>query len=597
MYFNNKINDTNINKDLSKKKAFNYKPLIIVPIVLVLIVLIIILNNKKEAPKYYLTLNGNKDIILYTNSDYIEDGFKAYDSNGNTYNDEVIVTGSVNTSVSGNYTIAYEFKDIVETRNITIIPSTNNTTILGLYGDILIITPIGKNFEDPGYYVLDSNHSTEEMRERVKIESNIDINKKGTYKKTYSITTDEGINIVKERIIVVTDAEFTLDYNPKEITNKEIHINGLITNTYFDYILLPDGTKETNRNISYTVKENNSYKFKLFLKDGTSHEETIIINNIDKEKPSGSCKATINKNTEIEVKAKDNTSISKYTYIIENKEYDSTNSKYNITGIYKNINVILYDAASNTEEITCEIIDEGEKEPVTPSVGEWPEYITPIDTPKTTPKHFLENMEFSKKVRYILYYPDDLDLSKKNPLVVYIHGAGECGANTNKMIRENGKFVNNMKTGKYKNAVYLAPQCNCVDGNFYVCEKDFKSLIDKIVTEYNINTKKISLTGISSGGSSAQRLLSKNPGFFSGAALLAPYITTGGADKYKGYKIAVFIGTLDKLHDDGKAHSEILRQKGVDIKFFSVKNVGHVLESSVYDGTNVVEWLIAQEKK
>ena len=264
MYLNNNSTDT---------KRNNKKIIILISIIIffaIIISLVLLFNQKKT--EYFLTLNGNKDIVLYTGSTYIEDGFNAYDSKGNTYNDEVIINGNVDTSLAGDYIITYTFNDITETRLITVVSNVDKKTILGLNGDSVIIIPLNSTFTDPGYYAIDSDYSAKEIKEKVIVTGNVDTSTKGTYKITYSLTNDNGISITKERTIIVTDAEFTLDYNPKEPTNKEVQINGLINNNYFDYIIYPDGTKETNRKISYTVTENNTYTFTLFLKDGSSHE-------------------------------------------------------------------------------------------------------------------------------------------------------------------------------------------------------------------------------------------------------------------------------------------------------------------------------------
>ena len=481
---------------------------------------------------------------------------------------------------------------------ILFLPSKNNSTnknsnlSITLKGNDHISIVRGDNYFEAGYVAYDSKEG--DLTSRVVVIGNVDTNTIGTYTLKYQVTNSEHKTSEVVRTINVvanlSNLDIEIDYSPKEITNSDVTINLKISGEGYDFILDPDGNINKSNELNYKVGSNDNYIFSIKRKDGVVIEKNIEIANIDKIKPTGSCRAILDKKTSIIVDAEDNVGITKYIYTIGNKEYESTKNSYTINGIFENINVTIYDEASNTQTITCDVNKAS-------NVGEWPEFIAPTYPPDTTPKHFLENMEFNKRVRYLLYYPDNLDLSKKNPLVVYIHGAGECGANTSKMYRENGKFVNNMRKGRLKDAIYLAPQCNCQDGNFYICEKDFIDLINKVASEYNVNTNKISLTGISSGGSSAQRLLSKNPGFFSGAALLAPYITTGNADSYKNLKIAVFIGTLDALHNDGKAHSEILKSRGVDIKFYSVTGVGHVLESSVYDSTNVVEWLIAQEKK
>ena len=591
MYFNNIFRFTDINKDLKKKKNINLKPIIAIVIILIISITIIFLlpkNNKKIVNKkvdYYLTLNGNSDMILYAGSDYTETGFNAYDSEGNNYNDEVIINENINTSIAGNYVITYSFKDITKERNITIIPESNKKTILGLYGDSYMIVPVGSDFIDPGYYAIDSDYKSSEIKDKVQVEGTVDTFNKGTYKITYTLINNDGISYIKERTIVVTDADFTLDYNPKDETNNEITITGLISNNYYDYILLPNGLKETNRSITYKVTENNTYKFILYLKDGTLHEEEIVINNIDKESPTGTCKTTINEKTTINV-ITNNNDILKYSYIIDNNSYDSQNNTYTLDGLHRNVKVTMYDKAGNNTTISCETFDYS-----------WPKIITPINETLEKPQHYNQKLTY-KNLNYIIYYPNNLDLNEKNPLVVFLHGGGECNNNIRWMFNDNTAFANNMKSGKFKGAVFLAPQCDCsAENSWKYCTENVKKLIDKVVKEYNINEKRVSISCHSLGCTATYDLAEKYKNYFSAIALLAPSISTYDANKYKDFKTAVITGTKDGLHGINKGMVEYLQKKGANIKFIEIKGADHNIQPYAFDKMNTIEWMINQERK
>ena len=472
--------------------------------------------------------------------------------------------------------------------------SISSKLTLTLKGNTNVSIMKGEEYVEAGYYAYDTKEG--DITNRVTIVGSVNTDIPGTYILKYSVINNSRKKSEAVRIINVIgdskDLDVAIDYSPKSLTNGEVTITLRISGYGYDFAVNPDGNRSTSTLLNYKVSTNDEYAFSIKRKDGVVIEKSVTIKNIDKVKPTGSCKVTVGTKTDVTVTAKDSNGISKYVYIINNKEYESTKSTYSVNGSYKDVSVTIYDTASNSAKITCQT-----SSTVISNVGEWPEFVTPSYLPESTPKHLLENVVFNKRVRYLLYYPDNLDLSQKNPLVVYIHGAGDCGANTSKMYRENVKFVENMRKGKFKNAIYLAPQCNCQNGNLYICETDFINLINKIADDYNVNKNKISLTGISSGGSSAQRLISKNPTFFSGAALLAPGLTTGSSGTYKALKIAVFIGTKDALYSGGKSSAETLKKHGVDIKFYSIEGVGHVVEDSVYNNTNVIDWLIAQEKK
>lgn len=63
----------------------------------------------KEKPN--LVLNGNSEITMYTGSKYNEQGAKAIDNYDGDITDNVKITGSVDTSKTGEYTLKYIVKD------------------------------------------------------------------------------------------------------------------------------------------------------------------------------------------------------------------------------------------------------------------------------------------------------------------------------------------------------------------------------------------------------------------------------------------------------------------------------------------------------
>ncbi len=586
MYLNQNKLETNVDNELTKNKRHKIKIIILVVIVIIILIstLFLLLHKKTE---YFLKLKGNSDIVLTINSSFIDPGYEAYDSKGKTYNEnDVIITGEVNTKIVGEYVITYKFNEIEQKRHITIVNESSNNTILGLIGDNIIFIPIGNNYEEPGYYAIDSIHTNEEMIERVTITGNINTNQAGTYKLIYSLITDDNVTITKERLIIVTSGEFVMSHEPTEPTNNDVKIYGYISDNYFDYILLPDGTITNNRNFSYIVNENKSYEFEVFLKDGSSHKETIEITNIDKEKPNGTCNVVLNNNTEITVNAKDNVGIYKYSYNISDKVFNSENNTYTIDGLNRDIKVTLYDKATNSETINCEVTDYS-----------WPHTIKISNENIEKPKHYNQKQKFNN-LNYIIYYPNDLDLNKKNPLVVFLHGGGECSNYISGMFNDNTAFVNNMKSGKFKGAVFLAPQCDCTreDGWKY-CTENVKKLIDKIVKDYNINEKRISISCHSLGCTATYDLAEKYTDFFSAIALLAPSTRTGNTPKYKNFKTVVRTGTKDGLHGINKGMVEYLQNKGANMKFFEVKNADHNIQPYAFDKMNTIEWLINQERK
>ena len=343
---------------LNINNKFNIKFLLLVLLLVIIALVVIFLiaspNNKTE---YFLKLKGDSDIAIYTGSDYIDPGYEAYDSKGKTYDaSEVSVIGNVNSNVSGTYTITYEFKEIKLERTITVISNKDKITILGLYGDSIIYVPLGSEFKDPKYYVIDSDYSNEEMINKVSVTGEVNTNIAGTYKITYTLVNNQGITITKERIVIVTSADFALDYEPKNLTNQKVKIYGYISNNYFDYILLPNNEKKTERSFSYIVNSNGKYKFITHLQDGTHHEEIIEIKNIDTNKPTGSCQAEVESNTNVFVTAGDDSGIAGYIYHIDEFVTNTlTSSSYQSNRKAASVSVEVKDKAGNSNTIECTV--------------------------------------------------------------------------------------------------------------------------------------------------------------------------------------------------------------------------------------------------
>ena len=147
-----------------------------------------------------------------------------------------------------------------------------------------------------------------------------------------------------------------------------------------------------------------------------------------------------------------------------------------------------------------------------------------------------------KQLGYLLHSPDDA--KGKKPLIVFLHGSGERGNDLEK-VKVHGpfKYLKDHKLDAY----VLAPQCP--DEEVWDQEVLYR-LIQKIVKENNIDSKKIYVTGMSMGGWGAWQLAFAHPDAF---AALVPIC--GFADsvpmiedcKMKDLPIRIFHGLMDDV--------------------------------------------------
>lgn len=129
-------------------------------------------------------------------------------------------------------------------------------------------------------------------------------------------------------------------------------------------------------------------------------------------------------------------------------------------------------------------------------------------------QQFVGKIEKEVKLGYLLYLPDDYSNSDKQfPLLVFLHGAGERGNNLDfveihgppKLVKQNKKFP----------FIIVSPQC---PANQRWEEDAVIALIEHIIKNYRVDTKRIYLTGLSMGGYGSWALAAKYPERFAAVA-------------------------------------------------------------------------------
>lgn len=368
MYFHENKKNTNIDKDFKENKSIlltilefiNKNKIIIIISITILVAIIMIItftkkNNLISKVENTLVLSGDEIITLYQGNDYIEPGYEAYDSNDNILTSKVIINSNLNINEPGEYEITYTIDDITKKRTIRIIEKEDKENYTFIYlntinNDINVYIPIGEKYQEPGYQVYTS--SGKNLNELVKITGNVDTTKKGVYKLIYSIIDEKNVTITTSRNVIVMDIGINLSLNNTNKTNDKIGININVNDEYFDYLILPDGTKINTNKYTYNVNYNGSYTFTSYNKKGMSKKATINVGNIDKTEPQGSCVLDENDNGSIiKITATDESGIKKYVY--NNQSY--TNSKINLSNFISNATVTIYDNANNTKEINCKV--------------------------------------------------------------------------------------------------------------------------------------------------------------------------------------------------------------------------------------------------
>ena len=217
-------------------------------------------------------------------------------------------------------------------------------------------------------------------------------------------------------------------------------------------------------------------------------------------------------------------------------------------------------------------------------------------------------------LNYRLLYPDANPL-RKFPLVIFLHGAGERGNDNESQLKWGVMNFATDQTMIMHPAFVMAPQCseNMDWGNFNYDEntKEIQlqpnpskamelviQLIYQLAEKHPIDTNRIYITGLSSGGTGTFDAIARYPNLFAAAAPVC-----GVGDMSKSASIAhipiwIFQGSEDPVFDPIISLNmvEALTKAGAHPGFTQYPEVGHFSWLAAYSDPLMIEWLFRQHK-
>jgi predicted peptidase len=198
---------------------------------------------------------------------------------------------------------------------------------------------------------------------------------------------------------------------------------------------------------------------------------------------------------------------------------------------------------------------------------------------------------------YLLYLPPGYAAEgAPKALVLFLHGAGERGRDLEKL-KENGppKLI---ALGKAFDAIVVSPQCP--EGSFWTEHTEtLARLLDDLEARYNVDPRRIYVTGLSMGGYGTWDLLIAQPERFAAAIPIC-----GGGRRIRARALVdlpiwVFHGDADPLVPLAESidmFDAIRRAGGTQVRLTVLPATGHDSWTAAYDDPAVWDWLFAQRR-
>lgn len=221
-------------------------------------------------------------------------------------------------------------------------------------------------------------------------------------------------------------------------------------------------------------------------------------------------------------------------------------------------------------------------------------------------------------LKYRVLYPENFSESKKYPLLLFLHGAGERGNdNESQLVHGSSLFLKDEIRKKYP-AIIIFPQVPkddywaqvVIDRDSFPLQFDFKnleapttamkltmSLIDSVVEQKFVNKNKVYVGGLSMGGMGTFEILSRKPEIFASAFAICGAADPAVIDLYKkDLQIWIFHGEKDNVvsPEFSKMMAREMNSSGRDAKLSLYPNDNHNSWDSALAEPYLLPWLFSK---
>lgn len=197
-----------------------------------------------------------------------------------------------------------------------------------------------------------------------------------------------------------------------------------------------------------------------------------------------------------------------------------------------------------------------------------------------------------EKLNYAIRYPEGFEEQKRYPLILFIHGAGSRGNDTN-LVEQHAFFLET--ENENLPAICVAPQCYA--NTWFEIFEQLLRFVQYWRDHQNVDQTRIYLMGASMGGYCSWQLAMTRPEWF---AAMVP-ICGGGmywnAARLKDMPIWAFHGSKDATVFPVESEKMVwaVNRSGGDAKLTIYEGVAHDAWTPTFRNEQMWEWLFAQK--
>lgn len=216
----------------------------------------------------------------------------------------------------------------------------------------------------------------------------------------------------------------------------------------------------------------------------------------------------------------------------------------------------------------------------------------------------MQTVYTAEPLNYALYVPKSYDGSTPFPLILFLHGKGERGTDPHRL--EKYGLPKRLMTQPDFPCIVLSPQCPDETRWHHHIDKVL-ALLDMMTSQYNVDTRRIYLTGLSMGGQGALILALQHPERF--AALVTICTRIPPEEYYPDFMahlprlqtmpIWIFHGARDDVvpAENAQRLAAALVDAGATVTMTIYRLLNHNSWDAAYSTPELYTWMLAQSLK
>jgi predicted peptidase len=236
------------------------------------------------------------------------------------------------------------------------------------------------------------------------------------------------------------------------------------------------------------------------------------------------------------------------------------------------------------------------------------------DPRKRLEKRLFRNAQ-GESIPYRLFVPKDYSATKKYPAILFLHGAGERGAdNEAQLVHAEVLRLVSDEAAAREPCFLVAPQCP-PGAKWVEVPWDSKrphhtpaqpsvpmrlslELLDSLEKEFSIDPARRYVTGLSMGGFGSFDACLRRPGYFAAAIPICGGADDSRAKDLAGTRFWIFHGGSDSVVPVGRSRSifHLLKAAGGNAKYTEYPGVDHNSWTKAYHEPGLADWLFARHR-